>query len=399
MKKIWLAVILAAILTAVPANASLREALEKLRAENQHRQSLVVSEHTEELKEQDEYPYQEQDAETFDETVQEGGQIDDTLEQRQANTATVANNIPSVGGGYREAEKRADEYLQHRRFLIAQSERSAGVSPDEADNPFIRESVERMFSGQTEQEIKEQARRQQVKKVVGCLIIIVFFTVCLLWIRKFIKDKPCGATRAEKDLTAVNKKAGDFKTFKEFVHARQQQASDFYDVRYPLGLRQGFSYGFRQCKKDMLSNGGMLLVIPVLAVIGALLAAIYFTIKYYWDRSGGFFDYLAAFLVLFVAMSFKSLFFIFSVAWLHIIPNIYLSEAHYADAKIRYFWARGKKYCDLCVNLYHRVKAVAVIVLLVFASLAFYEAMTDLFTHMHPSVAKSIDFSFGNDDY
>ena len=33
---------------------------------------------------------------------------------------------------YREAEKRADEYLQHRRFLIAQSERSAGVSPDEA---------------------------------------------------------------------------------------------------------------------------------------------------------------------------------------------------------------------------------------------------------------------------
>ena len=65
MKKIWLAVILAAILTAVPAHASLREALEKLRAENQHRQSLVVSEHTEELKEQDEYPYQEQDAETF----------------------------------------------------------------------------------------------------------------------------------------------------------------------------------------------------------------------------------------------------------------------------------------------------------------------------------------------
>lgn len=33
---------------------------------------------------------------------------------------------------YREAKKRADEYLQHRRFLIAQSERSAGVSPDEA---------------------------------------------------------------------------------------------------------------------------------------------------------------------------------------------------------------------------------------------------------------------------
>ena len=87
MKKIWLAVILAAILTAVPAHASLREALEKLRAENQHRQSLVVSEHTEELKERDEYPYQEQDAGTFDETVQEDGQIDDTLEQRQANAA------------------------------------------------------------------------------------------------------------------------------------------------------------------------------------------------------------------------------------------------------------------------------------------------------------------------
>ena len=87
MKKIWLAVILAAILTAVPAHASLREALEKLRVENQHRQSLVVSEHTEELKEQDEYPYQEQDAGTFDETVQEDGQIDDTLEQRQTNAA------------------------------------------------------------------------------------------------------------------------------------------------------------------------------------------------------------------------------------------------------------------------------------------------------------------------
>ena len=189
MKKIWLAVILAAILTAVPANASLREALEKLRAENQHRQSLVVSEHTEELKEQDEYPYQEQDAETFDETVQEGGQIDDTLEQRQANTATVANNIPSVGGGYREAEKRADEYLQHRRFLIAQSERSAGVSPDETDNPFIRESVDRMFREQTEEERMAEQRRRERKEITGGLIVITLSAVYLFWIRRILKSK------------------------------------------------------------------------------------------------------------------------------------------------------------------------------------------------------------------
>ena len=197
MKKIWLAVILAAILTAVPAHASLREALEKLRAENQHRQSLVVSEHTEELKEQDEYPYQEQDAGTFDETAQEDGQIDDTLEQRQANTATVANNIPSVGGGYREAKKRADEYLQHRRFLIAQSERSAGVSPDGPDNPFIRESVDRMFREQTEEERMAEQRRRERKEITGGLIVITLSAAYLFWIRRILKSKTAKSAPGE----------------------------------------------------------------------------------------------------------------------------------------------------------------------------------------------------------
>lgn len=197
MKKIWLAVILAAILTAVPAHASLREALEKLRAENQHRQSLVVSEHTEELKEQDEYPYQEQDAGTFDETAQEDGQIDDTLEQRQANTATVANNIPSVGGGYREAKKRADEYLQHRRFLIAQSERSAGVSPDGTDNPFIRESVDRMFREQTEEERMAEQRRRERKEITGGLIVITLSAAYLFWIRRILKSKTAKSAPGE----------------------------------------------------------------------------------------------------------------------------------------------------------------------------------------------------------
>ena len=32
----------------------------------------------------------------------------------------------------REAIARIEEYDRHRRFLIAQSERSAGISPDEA---------------------------------------------------------------------------------------------------------------------------------------------------------------------------------------------------------------------------------------------------------------------------
>lgn len=198
-----------------------------------------------------------------------------------------------------------------------------------------------------------------------------------------------------------NRKAGDFKTFKEFVRARQRQVSDFHDVRYPLGLQQGFSYSFKEFKKEASSDGtGLFVVLPVFAVILAFLAAIYFTIKYYWDVSGGLIDYVSAFLVLFFAMSFKTFFLMFGFIWLvYFVPNIYLSEVHYADAKGRYFWEKGKKYCSNCIGLYHMAKAVVIIMLMFLSSFVFYESVVNLFNHAHPVVAQSIDFSFDYDDY
>ena len=160
MKKIWLAVILAAILTAVPANASLREALEKLRAENQHRQSLVVSEHTEELKEQDEYPYQEQDAETFDETVQEGGQIDDTLEQRQANAApenaVLQEQLDKIWRDTQDSDALRRRMMQPDFYDALKNKRPIGES---------------------------------AKNAVIILIVTILSIGYLLWIRRLLKSK------------------------------------------------------------------------------------------------------------------------------------------------------------------------------------------------------------------
>ena len=159
MKKIWLAVILAAILTAVPAHASLREALEKLRAENQHRQSLVVSEHTEELKEQDEYPYQEQDAGTFDETVQEDGQIDDTLEQRQTN-ATPENAV-----------------LQEQFDKIWRDTQGLGTLRGKMQPDFYDASKNKRPIGES------------VENAVIILIVTILSIGYLLWIRRLLKSK------------------------------------------------------------------------------------------------------------------------------------------------------------------------------------------------------------------
>ena len=66
---------------------------------------------------------------------------------------------------YREAKKRADEYLQHRRFLIAQSERSAGVSPDEAAKR--RQTAQRLgVSTQAVNDAPENAiLREQLDKI------------------------------------------------------------------------------------------------------------------------------------------------------------------------------------------------------------------------------------------
>lgn len=159
MKKIWLAVILAAILTAVPANASLREALEKLRAENQHRQSLVVSEHTEELKEQDEYPYQEQDAGTFDETVQEDGQIDDTLEQ-QANAApenaVLQEQFDKIWRDTQDSDALRRRMMQPDFYDASKNKRPIGES---------------------------------VKNAVIILIVTILSIGYLLWIRLLLKSK------------------------------------------------------------------------------------------------------------------------------------------------------------------------------------------------------------------
>ena len=159
MKKIWLAVILAAILTAVPAHASLREALEKLRAENQHRQPLVVSEHTEELKEQDEYPYQEQDAGTFDETVQEDGQIDDTLEQ-QANAApenaVLQEQFDKIWRDTQDSDALRRRMMQPDFYDASKNKRPIGES---------------------------------VKNAVIILIITILSIGYLLWIRRLLKSK------------------------------------------------------------------------------------------------------------------------------------------------------------------------------------------------------------------
>lgn len=168
MKKIWLALILAAILTAVPANASLREALEKLRAENQHRQSLVVSEHTEELKEQDEYPYQEQDAGTFDETVQEDGQIDDTLEQRQTN-ATPENAV-----------------LQEMFDKIWRDTQGLGTLRGKmTDADFYDASKNKRPIGKS------------VENAVIILIVTILSIGYLLWIRRLLKSKTAKSVPGE----------------------------------------------------------------------------------------------------------------------------------------------------------------------------------------------------------
>ena len=159
MKKIWLAVILAAILTAVPAHASVREALEKLRAENQHRQSLIVSEHTEELKEQDEYPYQEQDAGTFDETAQEDGQIDDTLEQ-QANAApenaVLQEQFDKIWRDTQDSDALRRRMMQPDFYDASKNKRPIGES---------------------------------VKNAVIILIVTILSIGYLLWIRRLLKSK------------------------------------------------------------------------------------------------------------------------------------------------------------------------------------------------------------------
>ena len=168
MKKIWLAVILAAILTAVPVHASVREALEKLRAKNQHRQSLVVSEHTEELKEQDEYPYQEQDAGTFDETVQEDGQIDDTLEQRQANAAPENAVL----------QEQFDKIWQDTQDSDALRRRM--MQPD-----FYDASKNKRPIGES------------VENAVIILIVTILSIGYLLWIRRLLKSKTAKSVPGE----------------------------------------------------------------------------------------------------------------------------------------------------------------------------------------------------------
>ena len=168
MKKIWLAVILAAILTAVPVHASVREALEKLRAKNQHRQSLVVSEHTEELKEQDEYPYQEQDAGTFDETVQEDGQIDDTLEQRQANAAPE------------------NAVLQEQFVKLWQ---------DTQDSDALRRRM--MQPDFYDASKNKRPIGESVENAVIILIVTILSIGYLLWIRRLLKSKTAKSVPGE----------------------------------------------------------------------------------------------------------------------------------------------------------------------------------------------------------
>ena len=164
MRKTRLPLILAAILTAAltPARASLQEEKAKWDDYAQHRQFLIEPEST---------------------------------------AADIVSNVPPVGGGrveteeggrkmsLRESIERIEEYDRHRQFLIAQSERSAGVSPDETDNPFIRESVDRMFREQTEEERMAEQRRRERKEITGGLIVIALSIGYLLWIQRLLKSK------------------------------------------------------------------------------------------------------------------------------------------------------------------------------------------------------------------
>nr|DAN64064.1 MAG TPA: hypothetical protein [Caudoviricetes sp.] len=88
-----------------------------------------------------------------------------------------------------EEKAKWDDYAQHRQFLIAQSERSAGVSPNETDNPFIHEAVDRMFREQTEEERMAEQRRRERKEITGGLIVIALSIGYLLWIRRLLKSK------------------------------------------------------------------------------------------------------------------------------------------------------------------------------------------------------------------
>ena len=94
----------------------------------------------------------------------------------------------------RESIERIEEYDRHRQFLIAQSERSAGISPDEAGNQFIRESVDRMFR---EQERMAEQRRRERKEITGGLIVIALSAAYLFWIRRILKSKTAKSVPGE----------------------------------------------------------------------------------------------------------------------------------------------------------------------------------------------------------
>lgn len=197
MRKIWLVILASLIASLNPAHASLQ---------------------TEDSTEQDEYSYQQESAEnfenienteTFDAAAQPDEQTAATWKQSPANAAAVVNNIPPAGGGRVETEegggkmslleekRKWDDYAQHRRFLIAQSERSAGVSPDEAGNQFIRESVDRMFREQTEEERMAEQRRRERKEITGGLIVIALSAAYLFWIRRILKSKTAKSVPGE----------------------------------------------------------------------------------------------------------------------------------------------------------------------------------------------------------
>ena len=96
-----------------------------------------------------------------------------------------------------EEKAKWDDYAQHRQFLIAQSERSAGVSPNETDNPFIREAVDRMFREQTEEERMAEQRRRERKEITGGLIVIALSAAYLFWIRRILKSKTAKSVPGE----------------------------------------------------------------------------------------------------------------------------------------------------------------------------------------------------------
>ena len=133
----------------------------------------------------------------------------------------------------RESIERIEEYDRHRQFLIAQSERSAGVSPDEAakrrqtaqrlgvstqavsdapENAVLREQLDKIWRDTQDSDALRRRMMQpdfydasknkrpigeSVENAVIILIVTILSIGYLLWIRRLLKSKTAKSVPGE----------------------------------------------------------------------------------------------------------------------------------------------------------------------------------------------------------